>query len=120
MINTIYYCLLMANISSLTSSQYDVAWEEELSKRDPNKMNQILQCGIEGSNKDRKKKAANARIINGEQTTNRRYPWVAYIYLSYKKKDGNFIRTYTCTSGGTIISNRVIISCRHCVCTSIV
>ena len=56
MINTVYYCLSMANILTLTSSQYDVAWEEELSKRDPNKISQILQCGIEGSNIDRKKK----------------------------------------------------------------
>ena len=66
---TFYYCLWMINILSLASSEYDVEWEEELSNRDPNKIYQILQCGIEGPIKDSTKKAANVRIVNGQKTT---------------------------------------------------
>ena len=48
----------------------------------------MSQCGIEGSIKDGKKKPSKVRIINGEKTTNHRYPWVAVIYRRHKKKDG--------------------------------
>ena len=109
----------MANTLSLTSSQYDVKWEEELRERDTNKIYRISQCGIEGSINDEKTTPSNARIINGVKTTNHRYPWVAVIYFRYKKTDEATSYSGGITSGGTIISNRVIISCRHCVCVSV-
>ena len=89
--------------------QFDIEWDKELQRR-----NKMYTCGIKGSLKESETKNGTARMINGKPTTNKIYPWAAEVFYSRPTSDDLII------SAGTIISNRAIISCKHCICNSVV
>ena len=88
--------------------QYDMRWEKLLQERTP----QIPKCGIKGLMPNQNK-AASSRVINGRNTTNKEYPWVAQVTLYMPHLS---IATWEKYSTGTIISNRAILTCQHCIC----
>ena len=59
---------------------------------------------------------ANARIINAISAT-QHYPWVARIYITYNviDADGKPFKQ-TATSGGSIITPKLVLTCGHCIC----
>ena len=100
--------LMLAHIK-FTQSQndkYDVQWDQTLSKDD-----QDLKCGIE---KNKNKAPSSARIINGDLTTDTRYPWMAQIVnlLFYSNNTGN--SEFECS--GSVISGKAILTAAHCLC----
>ena len=98
--------------------QFDQAWDSEISKRNPFKKygNANYECGIKPNyNSLKKSTASSARIINGNSTTSKSYPWTAQIYKFIPSVGKGRISR----SSGTIISNMAIITCRHCICRSL-
>ena len=98
--------------------QFDQEWDSEIRKRNPFEKygNANYECGIKPNYNDLKKStASSARIINGNSTTSKSYPWTAQIFkLMPSVGEGKII-----PSSGTIISNMAIITCRHCICRSL-
>lgn len=98
--------MLTSSQIMLTCSQIDIGWDDKdrLSSKDKN-----YRCGI----KDYFKIAGESRIINGRSTSNEVYPWLSQI-INYIPAQGGLFDT-----SGTIISNRIILTCLHCVCSNI-
>ena len=90
--------------------QYDMRWEKLLQERTP----QTPKCGIKGSIPNQNE-GTSSRVINGRNTTNKEYPWVAQVtlYMPHLSIPGTIQQKY---STGTIISNRAILTCQHCIC----
>ena len=92
--------------------QFDEEFDKELQTR-----NQHLKCGIKGSDQGNTHyPGTNARVINGKETTSRIYPWAAQIFLFVQLKGP---KDFVLSSSGTMISNKAIISCTHCICRTI-
>ena len=86
--------------------EIDVEWEEHLIAKDKD-----YKCGIENKFKN----IESARIINGKETTNIRYPWMVEVFRfipkDYKKRN-----EMGSMCGGTIISDKSILTAAHCIC----
>ena len=92
--------------------QFDEEFDKELQTR-----NQHLKCGIKGSDQGNTHyPGTHARVINGKETTSRIYPWAAQIFLFVQLKGA---KDFSVSSSGTMISNKAIISCAHCICRTI-
>ena len=102
----ILYLLLKSIQMFFIRCQIDIDWEDhdKSSTKDEN-----YRCGI----KDYYKTSEKARIINGEATSSEKYPWLSQIEVDVPGQDVSF------SSGGSIISNRIILTCLHCVCLDI-
>ena len=88
------------------------------SEHDASLQKQGIKCGIIGKSTLRNK-GAGSRIINGEPTNVEKYPWLATIILNiFDPKILPYGRDVS-ESGGTIISQRSILTCMHCVCNRI-
>ena len=70
-----------------------------------NSNNHGLSLGI-------RKIPSQARIINGESINGAKYPFLAQVHL--KVNDGKTEEWYD--SGGSIVTNSIILTCGHCVC----
>ena len=103
-------CLLLKlthiKFTQSQNDRYDVQWDQTLSKDERG-----LKCGIE---KNKNKAPSSARIINGDLTTDTRYPWMAQIVnlLFYSNNTGN--SEFECS--GSVISGKAILTVAHCLC----
>ena len=59
-----------------------------------------------------RKKLPQARIINGESISARKYPFLAQVYLKVFDGKENIWQS----SGGSIVTKSIILTCGHCVC----
>ena len=102
----ILYSLLTSIQIFFIRCQIDIDWEDhdKSSAKDEN-----YRCGI----KNYYKTSGKARIINGEATSSEKYPWLSQIEVDVPGQGVFF------SSGGSIISNRIILTCLHCVCLDI-
>ena len=57
------------------------------------------------------------RVINGEETSNEEQPWQARVYV--RQNFINNIPQRVFTSGGVIVSTKIILTCGHCLCNSL-
>ena len=106
-----YLIIILASIIDIIC-QFDEEFDNELQKR-----NQYLKCGIKGNDQGNLHyPGSNARVINGKETTSRIYPWAAQVFLVVHTKGK---QDFTRSSSGTMISNKAIISCAHCICRTV-
>ena len=102
----IFLLLLLICWEIAMQSKIDLKWDEEMQRIDPD-----LKCGIE----NKYKQLAKSRIINGIETSNIKYPWMVEIVHITRNvlPNGKFVGT---RCGGTIVSDKSILTAGHCVC----
>ena len=83
----------------------DSDWDEYMIAKDD-----YYKCGIESTIES----PPEARIINGRSTSNEAYPWLTRVTRHTPHKRYNLQ-----VAGGTIVSDRIILTCIHCVCIGI-
>ena len=79
------------------SENFDVKWDNELIKQDPD-----FKCGIQ----DKYPEEESARIINGALINDNKYAWKANILLVTFNSDETFHKSSKCS--GSVISEKVI------------
>ena len=84
----------------LCQIEIDAEWDQKLVSEHPD-----YKCGIANKFKN----VASSRIINGKRTQNIRYPWMVEVLQFIPQGGGGMC-------GGTIISDRSILTAAHCIC----
>ena len=87
------------------SENFDVKWDDELMKQDPD-----FKCGIQ----DKYQEEQSARIINGALINDNKYAWKADIFRVTFNSDDTFYKQGKCS--GSVISEKVILTAAHCLC----
>ena len=107
MVKVLIHLIILLHRILFIQSQIDFEWEQTIRLR---LKDEKFKCGIENKYKHMSK----ARMINGAETTNIRYPWMAQIYIFIPKTKGTLEFASIC--GGSIISEKSILTNIHCVC----
>ena len=115
MLRILLYLVLSLYQCVFVQCQIDFAWDQEMIKKDPD-----FKCGIE--NKYKPVPASKpvpkpvSRVLNGKRTSNIRYPWMVEGIRVLKSDDGKKQQVYFC--GGSVISDKSILTAAHCLCTT--
>ena len=78
---------------------------------------QGIKCGISGNSK-LVNQGEGSRIVNGEKTNAKKYPWLASVFKKTEDPSNPNGIAFD-RSGATIISQRSILTCMHCVCNTV-
>ena len=106
MLTIIFLVLLLICGDTIIESEIDLKWDEKMQIIDKD-----YKCGIENKYQQFNK----ARVINGKVTSNVKYPWlVEIVHLIRKVLPNGKVEHERC--GGTIVSDKSILTAGHCVC----
>ena len=94
----------------LICGQFDLAWDQRLMQ-----IKKEYKCGVTQSYDH----IAKPRVINGKETSDKKYPWLAQIvlFLQIPPEHKTVVNDFY-LSGGSIISEKAILTCAHCTCFS--
>ena len=107
MLEIVFHSLILLYNCVIIESQIDFEWDKKLKMRIKDK---DYKCGIE----DKFRKKSSSRIINGLETSNFQYPWMAEIFFMTIKSDGTI--GVTGHGAGTVISDKSILTAAHNLC----
>ena len=106
MANILQYIFVMTIVTDIIILEVDKEHADRLEKEG-------FICGkIRGE--DSLESPAQSRVINGGVTSNNKYPWLATILKTVYRNGGTKYDFWR--SGGSIISQKTIHTCIHCVC----
>lgn len=114
MFRAVLYLLSLMCRGSLFQIKLNVEWDDKVQAE---AKNVEFKCGIENKYKN----LAQARIVNGRETSNIKYPWMVEIVRvnrPIKIEEAGEKRSFKGFSrcGGSIISHKSILTAGHCVC----
>ena len=110
MLAMILFVLLLIREEIVIHSQIDIDWDNQMQE-----IHKDYKCGIE----NKYEQATKTRVINGRETNNIRYPWlVEIVHVTQLQKNVPSGKSKSSRCGGTIVSDRSILTAGHCVCAA--
>ena len=108
MLTIISFVLLLIREETVIHGKIDIDWDNQMQE-----IHKDYKCGIE----NKYEQSIKTRVINGRETNNIRYPWLVEIVHVYQLQpnvpDG---KSKFKRCGGTIVSDKSILTAGHCVC----